>query len=55
MQFFVEKDEFLKRFYNIDEFYLKVSMLSEYYKYHRDIARLFMMPTSEILSKFHDK
>ena len=30
-------------------------MLTEYYKYHRDISRLFMMPTSNTLNKFHDK
>lgn len=30
-------------------------MLTEYYKFHRDISRLFMQPTSNILNKFHDK
>ena len=30
-------------------------MLTEYYKFHRDIARLFMLPQTKTLNKFHDK
>lgn len=30
-------------------------MLTEYYKFHKDISRLFMLPTTHILNKFHDK
>lgn len=30
-------------------------MLSEYYKYHKDIGRLFMLPTTKRLNKYHDK
>jgi hypothetical protein len=30
-------------------------MLSEYYKYHKDISRLFMIPQSKTMNKYHDK
>ena len=30
-------------------------MLTEYYKYHKDIPRLFMQPTTFVLNKYHDK
>lgn len=29
--------------------------LTEYYKFHRDIARLFMLPITNTLNKYHDK
>lgn len=30
-------------------------MLTEYYKFHKDIPRLFMLPTTHTLNKYHDK
>ncbi len=30
-------------------------MLTEYYKYHKDITRMFMIPTTHVLNKYHDK
>lgn len=30
-------------------------MLSEYYKYHYDVPRVFMLPTSLAIAKHHDK
>ena len=30
-------------------------MLTEYYKFHRDIPRLFMLPTTKTMNKYHDK
>lgn len=39
-----EEDEYLKRFYKSIEYENKITMLSEYYKYHKDISRLFMLP-----------
>ena len=50
-----EEEEYLKRFYRINEYDYKIKMLSEYYKFHRDIARIFMLPTSLILNKYHDR
>lgn len=52
---FDEEDEYLKRFYNYSEYDFKIKMLTEYYKFHNDIARIFMMPVSNVLNKFHDK
>lgn len=50
-----EEDEFLKRYYKFHEYDYKRGLLVEYYKYHKDIARMFMMPTTETLNRFHDK
>ena len=30
-------------------------MLSEYYKYHKDIPRLFIMPQCKTMNRYHDK
>ena len=43
------------RYYRLDEYGFKIGMLTEYYKYHQDIPRLFMMPTTNIINKYHDK
>jgi hypothetical protein len=32
-----------------------MKMLTEYYKFHNDIPRMFMLPTTICLNKFHDK
>jgi len=34
---------------------MKIKMLAEYYKYHEDIPRLFMVPTTNTLNRYHDK
>jgi hypothetical protein len=33
----------------------KMSQLTEYYKYHKDIPRLFMLGVCATIHKFHDK
>jgi hypothetical protein len=50
-----EEDEFLKRYYKLHEYDYKIGLLVEYYKYHKDIARLFMIPETDSLNRFHDK
>lgn len=30
-------------------------LLTQYYKYHKDIPRLFMIPGTNTLNKFHNK
>jgi len=50
-----EEDEFLKRYYKLHEYDYKIGLLVEYYKYHKDIARLFMIPGTDTLNRFHDK
>lgn len=52
---FDEECEYLKRFYQIEDYWLKLKVLTEYYKYHKDIARLFMLPIVKKLNKYHDK
>lgn len=37
------------------EFKPKFHLLSEYYKFHSDIPRLFMQPTCKVLRKYYDK
>lgn len=48
-------DEFLKRWYGQKEFKKKMELLTEYYKFHKDIPRLFMLPTTDFLNIYHDK
>jgi hypothetical protein len=50
-----EEDEFLKRYYKVEEYDYKIGLLVEYYKYHKDIARMFMLPTTDPLNSYHDK
>jgi len=52
---FDEQEEYLKRFYRYAEYDFKIKMLSEYYKFHNDVARLFMMPITNVVNKHHDK
>jgi len=30
-------------------------MITEYYKFHNDVPRMFMLPLITSLNKFHDK
>jgi len=52
---FDEQEEYLKRFYRYAEYDFKIKMLSEYYKFHNDVSRLFMMPITNVVNKHHDK
>lgn len=55
IQTMLDEDEYLKRFYSLHEYDNKIKLLSEYYKFHKDIPRLFLIPTSKTLNKYHDK
>lgn len=48
-------EEYFKRFYKVNEYSFKISALTEYYKYHKDVARLFMLPVSMTMNRYHDK
>ena len=37
------------------EYTNKIEMFAEYYKFHNDVARMFMLPESYSLNKYHDK
>lgn len=50
----LDEDEYLKRYYRVEEYSGKIQLLAEYYKFHRDIARVFTQPISHMLNKYHD-
>lgn len=50
-----EDEEYLKRYYQIHENSFKMKLLVEYYKFHKDIPRIFMVPTCDVLNRYHDK
>ena len=45
----------MRRIYKNTEFSHKIKLLTEYYKFHHDIPRLFMLPETNTLNNFHDK
>ena len=51
----IDIDEYLKRFYELSEYDYKIELLSEYYKFHKDIPRLFLVRVAKIMNKYHDK
>ncbi|EAR83006.1 hypothetical protein TTHERM_01043230 (macronuclear) [Tetrahymena thermophila SB210] len=50
-----EEEEFLKRFYHKNQQPVKMRDLTEYYKYHKDIPRLFMVSIGNVMNRYHDK
>ncbi|CAK61717.1 unnamed protein product (macronuclear) [Paramecium tetraurelia] len=48
-------EELLCKIYKSDMMYEKLQMLGEYYKFHNDIPRLFMLPAIIPLNYYHDK
>ena len=50
-----ESEEYLKRFYKMEEYNFKNKALNEYYKYHKDVPRIFIKLISDIMNRFHDK
>lgn len=50
-----EEEEYLKRIYAHSEYPVKIKLLTEYYKFHSDIPRLFMHPLCNNINTMHDK
>jgi hypothetical protein len=50
LKFLDEREEYLKRYYKIFEYSHKLKMLAEYYKFHKDIPRLFFLPLTKVNS-----
>lgn len=48
-------EEYFKRQYKITEFNNKMNQLIEYYKFHNDIPRIFLVPSSNTLNRYYDK
>jgi hypothetical protein len=49
------REEFCQRAYTCNEAKEKLKGLAEYYKFHVDVPRIFMLPTAHIVHRFHDK
>jgi hypothetical protein len=45
----------MKRVYGLDEYTGKIKMLSEYYKFHNEVPRLFMMAFAETIDNYVDE
>ena len=54
-QTFDEEDEYLKRYYDAKEIKGKLTILTEYYKFHKDVPRIFMYSIARIMNYYHDK
>lgn len=52
---FDEEEDYLKRLYSLTEYKNKIKILTEYYKYHREIPRIFAFSISKIMNNYHDK
>ena len=50
-----ESEEYLKRTYKSEEYEKKIKLLTEYYKFHKDIPRLFMKGEIDIVNKYYDE
>lgn len=52
---FSRTKEYLRRMYKLNEQNQKIQLLTEYYKYHNEIPRCFIIPHGDILAIYHDK
>ncbi|CAK57832.1 unnamed protein product (macronuclear) [Paramecium tetraurelia] len=52
---FEDLDEFLKRFYPKSDHQSKFDQLLEYYKYHKDVPRMFLTRVSDLAIYFYEK
>lgn len=50
-----EQEERLNRFYSFNEHPRKITKLSEYYKYHTDIPRIFIVSHMKIMNFHHNE
>lgn len=48
-------DENMKRVYRAEEYHGKCKMLSEYYKFHKDIPHVVERGIEKILAKYYDR
>ncbi len=55
MVFVDNGDENMKREYRRDEYTGKINMLSEYYKFHKDIPHIVERGIEKILAKYYDR
>jgi hypothetical protein len=48
-------EENMKRWYRYEEFDGKIKMLSEYYKFHKDIPHVVERNIEKVLAKYYDR
>jgi len=49
------RDEYLRQSYQTSVAKQKLVHLTEYYKFHVDVPRVFMIPAAHVVHRFHDK
>ncbi|KAL4476006.1 hypothetical protein ABPG72_007892 [Tetrahymena utriculariae] len=54
-QFDDDTEQYFQEFYKIALYDKKITYLTEYYKFHNDIPRMFMEPLCHIMNYYHDK
>jgi hypothetical protein len=52
---FEENYERLNRVYFSSEWIKKIEKLSEYYKFHKEIPRLFLKKLTKVYNEYHNK
>lgn len=50
-----EREEFMKRQYAATEYNGKITMLTEYYKFHSDVPRVIELGVEKIMNRYYDK
>ena len=51
----LDDEELLKRSYRLPEYAGKITLLTEYYKFHEDVPRFFILPVAQVVYNFYDK
>ena len=52
---YLKSEEIMRRFYYIEEYWPKFQQLTEYYKFHREIPRIFSKAEYDIYFEYHDR
>jgi hypothetical protein len=55
MYIYHEEDEYFKKIYDIGEYTHKIKLLSEYYKFHNEVPRIFILSITETLDDYIDE
>ena len=51
----LDEEELLKRSYRLGEYASKITLLTEYYKFHEDVPRFFILPVAQVVYNYYDK
>jgi hypothetical protein len=50
-----EEEEFMRRFYNLEEYEYKNKAIVEYYKFHKDYPKIHIHGLSSIMDRFYER